>query len=85
MRLETKKYLYDIARAAGLAMEFTAGKTFADYSSDVLLRSAVERQLESVRGLGAAGKNRCVNRNPNQRTFAHHWIPKYSRPWIRRY
>jgi len=48
MKLETKKYLYDIARAAGAAEDFVKGKTFEDYSSDMMLRSAVERQLEIV-------------------------------------
>lgn len=48
MRLESKKYLYDIAHAAGLATEFIRGKTFVDYTSDAMLRSAVERQLEIV-------------------------------------
>ena len=48
MRLESKKYLYDIARAAASAMEFVGGKSFADYTSDAMLCSAVERQLEIV-------------------------------------
>jgi len=48
MRLESKKYLYDIARAAALAMEFVKDKKFSDYTSDAMLRSAVERQLEIV-------------------------------------
>jgi uncharacterized protein with HEPN domain len=48
MRLECKKYLYDIARAAALASEFAGGKSFADYAADAMLRSAVERQLEIV-------------------------------------
>ena len=48
MRIESKKYLYDIARAAKLALGFIADKTFADYSADAMLRSAVERQLEIV-------------------------------------
>ncbi len=48
MRIESKKYLYDIAQAARLAVGFIAGKSFADYSADILLRSAVERQLEIV-------------------------------------
>ena len=48
MRIESKKYLYDIVRAAQLAIQFVAGKTFADYSTDAMLRSAVERQLEIV-------------------------------------
>lgn len=45
MRLESKKYLYDIAQAASLAAEFIAGKTYSDYRGDVMLRSAAERQL----------------------------------------
>jgi len=48
MRLESQKYLYDIARASAAAMEFVAGKNFSDYASDLVLRSAVERQLEIV-------------------------------------
>ena len=48
MRIESKKYLYDVARAAKLALGFIAGKSFADYSADPMLRSAVERQLEIV-------------------------------------
>jgi uncharacterized protein with HEPN domain len=48
MQLESKKYLYDIARAAALAMEFSGGKSLPDYTSDAMLRSAVERQLEIV-------------------------------------
>ena len=48
MKLESKKYLYDIRRAAGLLGEFTNGKTFADYEGDTMLRSAVERQFEII-------------------------------------
>jgi uncharacterized protein with HEPN domain len=48
MRIESKKYLYDIAHAAKLALGFIEGKSFADYSADIMLRSAVERQLEIV-------------------------------------
>ena len=48
MRIESKKYLYDIARAAKLALGFVADKSFADYNADIMLRSAVERQLEIV-------------------------------------
>lgn len=48
MQPETKKYLDDIARAAGLIAQFTAGKTFADYMEDPMLRAAVERQFVIV-------------------------------------
>lgn len=39
------KYLRDLLDAARLAVSFVDGKTFADYESDILIRSAVERQL----------------------------------------
>jgi uncharacterized protein with HEPN domain len=48
MRPEGKKYLYDIRKAGELLAEFVAGKTFADYAADALLRSAVERQFEII-------------------------------------
>jgi len=48
MQLEAKKYLYDIAEAAEQIAAFTAGKAFADYEGDAMLRSAVERQFEIV-------------------------------------
>ena len=48
MRIESKKFLYDIAHAAKLALGFIVGKNFADYNDDIMLRSAVERQLEIV-------------------------------------
>lgn len=46
MALESRKYLYDILQAVKLLREFTSGKSFDDYASDALLRSAVERQFE---------------------------------------
>ncbi len=48
MRLEVKKNLYDIQRAANLLTEFTHGKTFADYERDAMLRAAVERECEVI-------------------------------------
>jgi len=44
MRLEAKKYLYDIQQAVRLLTAFTAGKHFEDYAADAMLRAAVERQ-----------------------------------------
>jgi uncharacterized protein with HEPN domain len=48
MRLEAKKYLYDVQRAAALIADFTSGKSFDDYTKNPMLRSAVERQFEIV-------------------------------------
>ena len=46
MRLEAKKYLFDVQQAAVLLTEFTAGRKFADYERDAMLRAAVEREFE---------------------------------------
>jgi hypothetical protein len=55
MRRETKKYLGDIAQAAELIAQFTAGKTFDDYTADAMRRPAVERQFEIVNGCSSVG------------------------------
>lgn len=48
MRLESRKYLDDIRRAAQLLTSFLGGKALADYLSDAMLRAAVERQFEII-------------------------------------
>jgi uncharacterized protein with HEPN domain len=48
MQLEVLKYLYDMEQACVLLSSFLVGKTFADYDTDPMLRSAVERQLMIV-------------------------------------
>ena len=48
MRFEAKKYLFDIRSAADLLAEFLAGKTFADYQRDAMMRAAVERQFAII-------------------------------------
>ena len=48
MRLEARKYLYDIQRALTLLTEFTAGKTLVDYAREAMLRAAVERELAII-------------------------------------
>jgi uncharacterized protein with HEPN domain len=47
-QLDIRKYLFDINEGCELLLQFTAGKTFPDYSADPLLRSAVERQFEII-------------------------------------
>ena len=46
MRLEIRKYLFDIQQAAERLARFCKDKTFDDYRGDELLRSGVERQFE---------------------------------------
>jgi len=48
MRLETKKYLYDIRQASDRLVKFTQDKQFADFERDPMLRAAVERQFEII-------------------------------------
>lgn len=46
MKDEVLAHLYDVIQAARAIKEFIAVRTFEDYISDELLRSAVERKFE---------------------------------------
>lgn len=48
MRTEVLKYLYDVRLASERILSFIEGKTLQDYDTDVMLRSAVERQFEII-------------------------------------
>ena len=48
MRRDPRAYLWDAHQAAAAITTFTQGKTFEDFSQDLLLRSAVERQFEII-------------------------------------
>jgi uncharacterized protein with HEPN domain len=57
MSSEASKRLLDAACACAAIAEFTAGKDFAAYETDRMLRSAVERQFEIIgEALGKAVK-----------------------------
>ena len=45
MSPDSRKYLWDATEAAQRILRFAAGKTFADYSQDELLRAAIERHF----------------------------------------
>ena len=46
MPRDPRAYLWDAREAAGHAVEFVSGKSFEEFQHELLLRSAVERQLE---------------------------------------
>ena len=48
MRLESKKFLFDIQQAARQISDFVRHKSFSDYEGDPMLRAAVERQFEII-------------------------------------
>lgn len=48
MPRDARAYLFDMQRAATLARQFIDGKSLDEYKSDILLRSATERQLAIV-------------------------------------
>jgi uncharacterized protein with HEPN domain len=48
MRLEARKYLFDIQRACSALQEFIGEKTLLDYAGDAMLRAATERQFEII-------------------------------------
>lgn len=45
MQREVRKFLYDVSNACEAIRQFTMDKTLRDYLNNLLLRSAVERQL----------------------------------------
>ena len=68
MRLEARKYLYDIQEAAALAAQFTEGKDFAEYQRNPMLRLAVERAFAIIgEALGNSRAFGCCSRRPDHR------------------
>jgi len=53
LRRDDRVYLWDMLTAARAVVEFIRGRTLAEYEADLLLRSAVERQIEII---GAAAR-----------------------------
>lgn len=45
---DDRVYLWDTLTAARAVVAFTEGRTLAEYEGDLLLRSAVERQIEII-------------------------------------
>ena len=48
MRRDPRSFLWDVREAADAIKQFTQGRRFDDYATDLMLRSAVERQFEII-------------------------------------
>ena len=48
MKRDPRVFLWDAREAANAIAAMTAGRTFTEFSNDIVLRSAVERQCEIV-------------------------------------
>jgi len=48
LRRDPKSLLWDAREAAKAIADMTAGRSFVDFASDLVLRSAVERQFEML-------------------------------------
>jgi len=48
MEHDPKVHIFDILQASKHIQQFTAGKNFDHYKGDILLKSAVERQLTTI-------------------------------------
>ena len=48
MRTESQRYLDDVVQASAAIGEFCSGKSFAVYTSSILMRSAVKRKVGIV-------------------------------------
>lgn len=48
MPRDGRALVWDARRALARVQEFSAGKSFTDYESDALLRSAIERQVQII-------------------------------------
>ena len=59
-----KMHVWEVQQAAQAILQFTTGKTFEDYATDWVLKSAVERQINKI---GGALARLIVNDDPSAR------------------
>ncbi len=59
-----KMHVWEVQQAAKAILQFTHGKTFDDYATNLILRSAIERQINKI---GGAATRLIVNDDPNAR------------------
>jgi predicted nucleotidyltransferase len=66
MEHDPKGYIFDILQACKHIQQFTAGKSFDEYTGDILLKSAVERQFAIIgEALSRVKKRRAWLVRPN--------------------
>lgn len=66
MRTESKKLLFDIARACRSIQEFNAGGSLVEYSADAMRRAATERMFEIIGEAVEAERASCCDVSSNQ-------------------
>ena len=59
-----KMHVWEVQQSAQPILEFTDGKTLQDYTTDQILKAAVERQINKISGVLAS---LIVNNDPNAR------------------
>ena len=59
-----KMHVWEVQQAAQAILQFTEGKTLHDYATDLILRSAVERQINKI---GGSLASLIINDDPNAR------------------
>lgn len=65
---DDRVYLWDMLTTAKAVVEFTKGKSLAEYVNNLLLRSAVERQIEII---GKAARRISKRRVDTSAGFTH--------------
>ena len=75
MQRDPKLYLYDIKQAISAIGEFTAGKTLADYQNELMMRSAVERQVVIIAERSNAKSSSSLKRSASCPTSIRRWSP----------
>ncbi len=84
MKRDPRILLWDAQNAANAIVAMAAGKSFADFDQDIMLRSAIERQFEIVgEALGRLARLDSRARHENPRPPPHRCVPEHPHPRLR--